>query len=91
MQVDLTVVVTRKNADNAAKALRNLPNDLYQQAKITYRTPPTGGGPTKFVTYEDALKPIMVIGGKQAEQKRAQRHMGSNGAGGRRHMESYGD
>ena len=82
MQVDLTVVVTRKNADNAAKALRNLPNDLYQQAKITYRTPPTGGGPTKFVTYEDALKPIMVIGGKQAEQKRAQRHMGSNGGRG---------
>ena len=27
MQVDLTVVVTGKNADDAAKALRNLPDD----------------------------------------------------------------
>ena len=66
------MVVTGKNADDAAKALRNLSDDLYRQAKFTCRTPPTGGRPTRFVTYEDALQLVMALGGKQTKLMKAQ-------------------
>ena len=66
--VDLVQVVTGKNSEDAAKALRDLPADLYLPEKISCRSIrlPSGTKKVKFVAYEDALELVMALGGKQA-------------------------
>jgi hypothetical protein len=72
--VDLVQVVTGKNSEDAAKALRDLPADLYLPEKISCRSIrlPSGTKKVKFVTYEDALELVMVLGGKQAKIMKTQ-------------------
>jgi len=69
--VDLAMVVTGKNRDDAAKSLRNLSNDIFQQEKFTYRSLSlTGGHATKLVAFQAAIELIMVLPGKVAKETR---------------------
>ena len=70
--VDIVMVVTGKNNDDANKALRNIPEYLYRQERFAYRNPPSGGRPARFVAYEDALELVMALGGKEANIMKTQ-------------------
>ena len=67
-------MVTGKNSEDAAKALRDLPEEWHLQEKISCRSLflPSGTKTVKFVTYEDSLQLVMALGGKQANQMKTQ-------------------
>ena len=67
--VDLAKVVTGKDGNDAAEALRIIKPHYFDPKLFLKRSILHGNGRTydlKFVTYEDALSLILVIGGKQA-------------------------
>ena len=85
LAIDLAVVVTGGDKRQAAEAIRNIPSDILDLGRKTRPRSlflPSGTKTVNFVVYEDSLQLVMALGGKQAEQKRAQRHMGSNGGRG---------
>ena len=54
--VELVMVITGKNNNDAGKDLRNIPEKIFPSAKIAERkTPGKGNGRTKVVTFNDAI------------------------------------
>ena len=71
--VDLVMVVTGKDRNNAGRDLRDLNDEIFQSTKIVDRSlPGRGNGRTKLVTFQDALELIMVLPGKIAKESRVQ-------------------
>ena len=69
--VDLVMVMTGKNRNDAGQALRNLDDEIFQSVKFTDRQFSTRGGhPTKLVSFQDAIELIMVLPGKVAKETR---------------------
>lgn len=70
--VDLVVVMTGKDRDQAGNVLRRLvQKSLYLSTKLPTRTLSTRGGyPTKLVGFKDAIELIMVLPGKTAKHVR---------------------
>ncbi len=70
--VDLSMVVTGKNRDDAGKAIRNISDETFQSANFTERQISSHGGhKTKLVSFEHAIELIMVLPGKVAKETRA--------------------
>jgi hypothetical protein len=71
--VDLVMVMTGKSRDDSSRVLRDLPEEMFQQVRITCKSfPGKGNGRTKLVTFQDALELIMVMPGKFAKESRVQ-------------------
>lgn len=70
--VDLVMVVTGKNRDDAGKALRRLTDDIFQSDQMSVRPSDNGGHPTKLLTFQNALKLVMVLPGRVAKETRTQ-------------------
>ena len=71
--VDLVMVMTAKNRNDAGQALRNLTDEVFSSVNITERnTGGYGNSKTKLVSFQDALELIMVLPGKIAKETRAQ-------------------
>ena len=69
--VDFTMLISGKNRDDAAKDLRNIPEDFFPSAKfITRNTGGRGNYKTKLVSLNDAIQLIMILPGKFANQNR---------------------
>ena len=69
--VELVVLVTGKNNDDASKSLRNLSETVFKSSKFIQRQISTRGGyPTKLITFEDAIELVMVLPGKMAKAYR---------------------
>ena len=69
--IDMVMVVTEKNRDEAGLALRRLSEDVFLPTKMIER--PTGGrgnSKTKLVTLGNALELIMVLPGRMAKETR---------------------
>ena len=64
--VDIAMIVTGKDKNQAGAALRAIPDDHFRSTKFIERTPPGGGRLTKLVTFEHTLELVMALGGKQA-------------------------
>lgn len=70
--VDLVMVVTGKNREDAAKAIRDLSPHHFQPEKFSCRQPEKGGHPTKLLTFQNALELVMVLPGRIAKETRTQ-------------------
>ena len=71
--VDLVMVVTGKNRDDAGWTLRNIPEDKFPSVKITDRKMPGRGNThTKLLTFQNALELVMVLPGRIAKETRTQ-------------------
>lgn len=70
--VDLVMVMSGKNREDSAKAIRDLPTQLFQPERFSCRQPEKGGHPTKLLTFQDALELVMVLPGRVAKQTRTQ-------------------
>lgn len=69
--VDLVMVMTGKNRNDAGQAIRNLKEDVFQSVKFTDRyLSLSGGHPTKLIGFQDAIELIMVLPGKVAKETR---------------------
>jgi hypothetical protein len=69
--VDLAMVVTGKNRNDAGQAIRNLKEETFQSGKFTDRyLSPTGGHPTKLIDFPGGIELIMVLPGKVARELR---------------------
>ena len=66
--VDIAMLVTGKNNNEAGKAVRTICKDPELSVKFTQRSIklPSGTKHIKFVAYEDALELVMAIGGRRA-------------------------
>ena len=70
--VDLAMVVTGHNRDDAGKSLRRLSDEIFQSDKFADRQISRHGGhKTKLVSFEHAIELIMVLPGKIAKETRA--------------------
>lgn len=70
--VDLAMVVTGKNRNDAGQAIRNLKEEIFQSGKFTDRhLSLTGGHATRLIGFQDAIELIMVLPGKVAREVRA--------------------
>ena len=68
--IDLAVVVTGEDAHDAAQSIRRIKTDVLDlRNKVFLRSIklPSGTKNIKFVTYEDALKLVMALGGEPAK------------------------
>jgi hypothetical protein len=71
--VDLAMVVTGKDRDDAGMAIRRMPEEVFPSVKMTERSMPgKGNGRTKLVSFKDGIELIMVLPGKIAKETRAQ-------------------
>jgi hypothetical protein len=71
--VDLTMVVTGKNQNDAGHVIRNLGEENFQSVNFIKRQISSHGGyKTKLVSFEHAIELIMVLPGKMAKQVRKQ-------------------
>jgi len=71
--VDLAMVVTGKDRNNAGRDIRDLKEEIFQSTKIVERSfPGRGNGRTKLITFQDAIELVMVLPGKVARETRAQ-------------------
>lgn len=72
--VELAMVVTGKNRDGAGKKLRDIKPETFNAEKFAELKLPgwKGNRKTKTVTFEDALRLVMVLPGKFAKNKRSQ-------------------
>jgi hypothetical protein len=69
--VDLVMVMTGKNRDDAGKAIRNISDETFQSVKFTdRRLPGKGNAHTKLVSFKDALELVMVLPGRIAKETR---------------------
>jgi hypothetical protein len=71
--VDLAMVVTGKDRNNAGRDIRDLKDEVFQSTKFVDRSfPGRGNGRTKLVSFKDGIELIMVLPGKVARETRAQ-------------------
>jgi len=71
--IDLVMVVTGKNRNEAGEAIRRIPEDLFSSDRMTERkVPGKGMTKTKLVKFEDAIELIMVLPGKMSRSCRKQ-------------------
>jgi hypothetical protein len=71
--VDIVMVISGKNRNDAGQAIRNLDPDVFQSVKFTERQMSTRGGfPTKLLTLQHAIELIMALPGKLASEARVQ-------------------
>ena len=73
--IELAMVVTGKDANYAAEAIRDIPSDmldLKRKTRLRCVVLPSGTKTVKFVTYEDALELVVALGGKQAKLMKTQ-------------------
>ncbi len=71
--VDLVMVVTGKDKDQAGMVLRRLPEEIFQSINLIDRQISTRGGyKTKLISFKHAIELIMVLPGKIAKETRAQ-------------------
>jgi FtsZ-binding cell division protein ZapB len=71
--VDLAMVMTGKDRNQAGQVIRDLDPRLFLPEKFIQRQISSRGGPkTKLVNFNDAIKLIMVLPGNTAKQTRAQ-------------------
>ena len=69
--VELVMVITGKNRDEAGMVLRRLPKDIFNLAKLIERnTGGRGNSKTKLISFTNALELIMVLPGKMARETR---------------------
>ena len=69
--VDLVMVVTGKNRDNAGWVLRNISDETFPSVKfINRKTPGKGNAKTKLISFKDAIELIMVLPGQTAKEVR---------------------
>jgi hypothetical protein len=69
--VDLAMVISGKDRNNAGRDLRDLPDAVFQSTKFVDRQISNHGGhKTKLVSFENALELIMVLPGKVAKETR---------------------
>jgi hypothetical protein len=69
--VPYVMVMSGKNNDDAGKAIRNIPNEIFQSEKFTDRQlSKRGGYPTKLISFHDAIELAMVLPGKIARETR---------------------
>jgi hypothetical protein len=70
--VDVNMVMSGKDRNNAGRDLRDLPDDVFSSTKFVERKMPgKGNGHTKLVSFENAIELIMVLPGKVAKETRA--------------------
>jgi len=71
--LDLVMVVTGKNNNEAGEVLRRLKHDIFDSSKLleTHLTA-NGGKKTKLVSFDHALELVMVLPGKVAKEFRVQ-------------------
>jgi hypothetical protein len=70
--VDLVIAVTCQNKGHAGKTLRGLDSALFPSENFLLRTfPGKGNDDIKVVSLNDAIKLIMVLGGKTAKATRS--------------------
>jgi hypothetical protein len=71
--VDLVMVVTGLNRDDAGKTLRRLSDEIFSSDKLSERnTGGSGNSKTKLVSFEHALELVMVLPGNTAKETRVQ-------------------
>ncbi len=71
--VDLVMVISNKNNNDAGEDLRCLPKQLFDSSQLIKRnTGGRGNARTKLVSIDDALELIMVLPGKMAKMVRVQ-------------------
>ena len=69
--VDLVMVMSGKDRNNAGRDLRDLPDETFPSTNFVDRKlPGKGYGHTKLVSFENALELIMVLPGKVAKETR---------------------
>ena len=69
--VDLVMVMTNKDRDQAAMVLRRLSEKLFSSCKfVEQRTSSHGGYKTKLLGFQDAINLIMVLPGKCCPENR---------------------
>ena len=69
--VDLVMVVTGKDRNQAGYVIRNIPDEIFQSMKIIDRQLSTRGGhKTKLISFQNAIELIMVLPGKIAKETR---------------------
>lgn len=70
--VDLNMVMSGKDRNNAGRDLRDLAEDIFPSTNFVERKMPgKGNGHTKLVSFENAIPLIMVLPGKVAKETRA--------------------
>ena len=71
--VDLVMVVTGLNRDDAGKTLRRLSDEIFSSDKLSERnTGGSGNSKTKLVSFKHALELVMVLPGNTAKETRVQ-------------------
>jgi hypothetical protein len=71
--VDLAMVVTGKDRNNAGRDIRDLKDEVFQSTNFVDRSfPGRGNGRTKLVSFQHAIELVMVLPGKVARETRAQ-------------------
>lgn len=71
--VDLVMVVTEKNRDEAGMVLRRIPEDVFLSINLIERKMQgRGNAHTKLVTFQNAIKLVMVLPGHVASEVRTQ-------------------
>lgn len=69
--IPFVMVMSGKNNNDAGRAIRNIPNEIFQSEKISERQlSKRGGYPTKLISFQDAIELAMVIPGKIARKTR---------------------
>jgi hypothetical protein len=70
--VDLAMVMTGKDRNDSAQALRRTPENLFSSNKFIERPTKGGGHSTKLVRFNDAIELVMVLPGAGAASARKQ-------------------
>jgi hypothetical protein len=69
--VDLVMVISGKNNNDAGKDLRNIAEETFSSAKIAERnTGGRGNSKTKLISFTDAIELIMILPGRLAKESR---------------------
>ena len=71
--IDLIMAITGKNRDDAGKALRRVPEELFSSDQMSERKfPGKGNSKVKLVSVQNAIQLVMVLTGKFAKDVRSQ-------------------
>ena len=71
--VDLVMVMTGKNRDDAGKVIRNISDEKFSSEKITEKNiGGSGNSRTKLILIKDSIEFIMVLPGNEAKQIRVE-------------------
>jgi hypothetical protein len=70
--VNLVMVMSGKDRNNAGRDLRDLPDEIFQSTKFVDRQLSSRGGhKTKLISFQNAIELIMVLPGKTAKATRS--------------------